>query len=124
MKIMKYISVTLNCLYPTMVGLFLLDELTPFDIKSQALKTFIYQGLLFATPVLLIFNAIFLKKRLQKLAGLALPALMLILFIIFGPMGLMWASGAWQTQNVLYKNRNSSFQKVEISNAGRGRVWL
>lgn len=29
-------------------------------------------------------------------------------------MNLMWASGAWQTQTVLYKKRNSGFQKVEF----------
>jgi hypothetical protein len=114
MKTIKPISVALNSLYTIMVGLLLLDELTPFDIKSQSLKTFIYEGLLFATPVVLIFNAIVLKKRSQKLAGLALPILMLVLILIFGPINLLWASGAWQTQTVFYKNRNSSFQKVEF----------
>lgn len=114
MKTTKPISIALNSLYSIMVGLLLLDELTSFDIKSQPVKTFIYEGLLFATPVVLIFNAIVLKKRPQKLAGLALPVLMLALILIIGPINLMWASGAWRTQDVLYKKRNNSFQKVEF----------
>jgi hypothetical protein len=113
MKTIKPVSVALNWLYPIMVGLLLLDNLTPFDIKSQPLKTFVFEGLLFATPVILIFNATVLKGR-QQLAGLALPVLMLAVILIFGPMKLSWASGAWHTETILYKKRNSSFQKVEF----------
>ena len=104
MKTIKPISVPLNCLYPIMVGLLFLEELTSFDIKSQPLKSFIYKGLLFATPAIIIFNIMVLKKRSQKLAGITLPVLMFAVILLFGPFNLLCASGAWQTQTVLYKN--------------------
>lgn len=97
-----------------MVVLFFLDELTRLDIKSQPLKSFIYEGLLIATPVALIWNAIFLKRTLNKIFGLTLPILLLILILFFGPLEFLFSSGAWRTQTVLYQNGHWGFKKVEF----------
>lgn len=97
-----------------MVVLFFLDELTRLDIKSQALKSFAYSGLLFATPIVLICNVILLKPIRKKVFGLVLPTLMGMLILFLGPLEFLFSSGAWRTQTVLYQNGHLAFKKVEF----------
>ncbi len=92
--------------------LFVLDGLTAFEIKNQAIKSFTYFGLLILTPMILIWNLITFKKR-KIIAGI-LPILTLIGILIIGPMKIFFSSSSWQTQTILYQNRHLGFKKVEF----------
>lgn len=104
----------LNIIYCLTVLLFLLDSLTSFDIKSQALKTFIYFGILIGTPLTLIWNSVVIKTKSKRIAGIVFPTIILILVIFIGPLNVLLSSGAWQTQTVLYQNGHLTFKTVEF----------
>lgn len=120
MKTKKYISTLLNGLFILTVLLFLFDGLTSFEIKSQAIKSFTYFGLLVLTPMTLVWNLWTLKKRKLRILSSILPTIALIGIMIIGPMKIMFSSGSWQTQTVLYRNGYLTFKKVEyqIQDAG------
>jgi len=59
-------------------------------------------------------SATALKSGRKKVLGLTLPILTLILIFILGPLKIVFAAGAWQTQTVEYQNRHLSFNRVEF----------
>ena len=113
MKTKKYISTLLNGIFILTVLLFLFDGLTSFEIKSQAIKSFTYFGLLVLTPMTLVWNLWTLKKRKWKIISSILPTITLIGIMIIGPMKIMFSAGSWKTQTVLYQNGHLTFKKVE-----------
>ena len=104
----------MNIIYGLTVVLFLLDSLTSFDIKSQSIKSFVYFGLLIGTPLTLIWNAWGIKKRNGKIIGTIFPSIVLTLIIVVGPMTILFSTGAWRTQTILYQNGHLSFKTVEF----------
>jgi hypothetical protein len=88
--------------------------LVTFDIKNQWLKSFVYEGLLIATPIVIIWNAIIVKGISKKIFCLTLPILMLLFILYVGPLQFMFSSGAWRTQTILYQNGHLSFKRVEF----------
>lgn len=104
----------LNIIYGLTVVLFLLDSLTSFDIKSQSIKSFVYFGLLIGTPLTLILNAWVIKTRNGKIIGTVFPTIVLILIVVVGPMKILFSSGSWRTQTILYQNGHLSFKTVEF----------
>jgi hypothetical protein len=104
----------LNTIYGLTVVLFLLDSLTSFDIKSQSIKSFAYFGLLIETPLILIWNAWVIKTRKGKIIGAVFPTIFLTLILVVGPMKILFSTGAWQTQTILYQNGHLSFKTVEF----------
>lgn len=104
----------LNVVYCFTVLLFLLDSLTCFDIKNQALKVFIYFGILIGTPLNLIWNTIVIKTKSKRIAGIVFPTIILILVIFIGPLKVLFSSGTWQTQTVLFQNVHLTFKTVEF----------
>jgi hypothetical protein len=62
-------TIILNIIYGLTIVLFLLDNYTSFDIKSQDLKTFGYFGLLIGTALTLIWNAWIINTRNGKIIG-------------------------------------------------------
>ena len=104
----------LNIIYGLAVVLFLLDSLTSFDIKSQSIKSFVYFGLLIGTPLTLIWNAWAIKSRNGKIIGTVFPSIVLTLILVAGPMKILFSTGAWRTQTILYQNGHLSFKTVEF----------
>jgi len=104
----------LNIIYGLTVVLFLLDSLTSFDIKSQSIKSFVYFGLLIGTPLTLIWNAWAIKTRNRKIIGTVFPTIVLTLILVIGPMKILFSTGAWRTQTILYQNGHLSFKSVEF----------
>jgi len=104
----------LNIIYGLTVVLFLLDSLTSFDIKSQNIKSFVYFALLIGTPLTLIRNAWVIKTRNGKMIGTVFPTIVLILILVAGPMKILFSTGAWRTQTILYQNGHLSFNTVEF----------
>ena len=94
--------------------LFLLDSFTSFDVKSQDLKTFICFGILIGTPLTLIWNLVVIKTKSKRIAGIVFPSIILMLVIFIGPLKILFTSGAWQTQTVLYQNGHLTFKTVEF----------
>ena len=94
--------------------LFLLDSLTSFDIKNQALKSIVYFGILIGTPLTLIWNALAFKTRNKKIIGTILPLIILTMILIVGPMKILFSTGVWRTQTILYQNCDISFNTVEF----------
>lgn len=90
--------------------LFLLDSLTSFDIKNQAVKSFVYFGILIETPLILIWNALAFKPTKRKIIGTILPTIILTMMLIVGPMKILFSTGAWRTQTILYQNGHLSFK--------------
>ena len=111
---MKRVTQILNIIYSLTVVFFLLDSLTNFDIKIQFIKSFIYFGLLFGTPLTLIWNFIFIKQKAKRAIGTLLPTIILTLIFIVGPMKILFSTGAWQTHTFLYQNGHLSFKTVEF----------
>jgi hypothetical protein len=110
----RNISRLLNSTYCLFLLLFFFDLLPHFDIKSQALKSFAYLGLLVGTPILLLWNYFAISQRKQQLLGTLYPSIILIFIIVIGPLHVLFASGAWHTQTVLYQHRNSRFKQIEF----------
>lgn len=96
------------------VVLFLLDGLTSFDIKSQSIKSFVYFGILIGTPLTLIWNVWVIKTRNGKIVGTLFPTIILTLVLVVGPMKILFSTGAWRTQTILYQNGHLSFKTVEF----------
>ena len=114
MKTKKYISTLLNGIFILTVLLFVFDGLTSFEIKNQAIKSFTYFGLMVLTPMALVWNLLTLKTRKWKIISSILPTIALIGIMIIGPMKIMFSSGSWKTQTVLYQNGHLTFKKVEF----------
>jgi len=114
MKTKKYISTLLNGIFILTVLLFVFDGLTSFEIKNQAIKSFTYFGLMVLTPMTLVWNLWTLKMRKWKIISSILPTIALIGIMIIGPMKIMFSSGSWKTQTVLYQNGHLTFKKVEF----------
>jgi hypothetical protein len=66
--------------------LFFFDLLPHFDIKSLALKSFAYLGLLVGTPILLLWNYFAFSQRKQQFLGTLYPSIMLIFIINLTPL--------------------------------------
>jgi len=96
------------------VALFLLDGLTSFDIKKQFLKSFIYFGFLIATPIILLWNLFTIKTKAKRITGTIYPTIFLVLIFVIGPMKILFSTGAWRTQTILYQNGHLSFKTVEF----------
>lgn len=116
MESTKQLNRILNGLYICMALLFMFDVLTNFEIRSQTLKSFIYYGVLFATPLVLIWNLISSKSN-RVLASLS-PLLILILVFTMGLTKILANVSAWQTQVILYKNKNSNVTTIEHQRQG------
>jgi hypothetical protein len=96
------------------VLLFLLDGLTSFDIKNQILKSFIYFGFLIGTPTILLWNLFSIKTKTKRIIGTFYPTILLIFIFVVNPMKILFSSGAWRTQTILYQNGHLSFKTVEF----------
>ena len=119
---MKRANKISNIVYIFIVALFLLDELTNFDIKSQAVKSFVYLGLLIGTPLMLAWNLFFIKSKVKKIIGTAFPAAILALILVVGPTNIWFSSASWKTQRILYENKKSSVKKVELQMQDMGAL--
>jgi hypothetical protein len=109
----KTIAKIIHFLYVTVIALFLLDRLTNVEIKCQFIKSFVYLGVLIGTPIILLWNVFYLKSVRKKIFGMVLPALVLIPILIGGPLKILFSSGIWRTQTILYQNGHLSFYKIE-----------
>jgi hypothetical protein len=52
--------------------------------------------------------------KTNRIIGTAYPTVFLVFIFFVGPMKILFSSGAWRTQKVLYQNRHLSFKKVEF----------
>jgi hypothetical protein len=111
-----------NAIYCLIILLFLLDNCTIFDIKSQALKTFVCFGVLFGTPITLIWNLVIIKTKTKRIVCVVFPTIILILVLFLGPVKVLFSSGAWQTQTVLYQNGHLTFKTVEFQMQNLGAL--
>lgn len=96
------------------VLLFLLDGLTSFDIKNQFLKSFVYFGFLIGTPTILLWNLFSIKTKTKRIIGIVYPTILLVLILVVNPLTILFSSGAWRTQEILYQNGHLSFKTVEF----------
>ncbi|TPN86297.1 hypothetical protein [Aquimarina algicola] len=114
MVIKNIVSKLLNGIFILTILLFLLDELTSFEIKSQVIKSFTYLGILVLTPITLLWNLWALKSRKWKIIGSVIPTLILLGVFILGPLEIILSTSAWKTQKIIYQNKHLNFKKVEF----------
>lgn len=114
MNIIKYITTFLNSVFLLILLLFVLDNFTAFDIKKQAIKSFTYIGVMIVSPLVLVWNLWYFKSRKRKLISIVFPMLIIIMILIVGYLEIVFSSGIWQTEKVLYQNRHSSSKKIEF----------
>ncbi len=114
MTMKKYISTILNGIFILTILLFALDGLTSFEIKSQAIKSFTYFGIMMLAPLTLIWNLWTFKTRKWKIIGSTIPTLTLFGILIIGPLKIAFSASAWRTQKVIYQNGHLTFKKVEF----------
>lgn len=110
----KYISRLLNGFFILAVGLFLLDHLSSFDIKSQPIKSFAYFGVLVLAPLALVWNLWNSKTPKRKIISIIVPILTILGILLIGPIKIIFSSSSWKTQKILYQNEHSEFKKVEF----------
>ena len=122
MKAKKQISIFLNSIFILILLLFVFDTLTAFEIKNQAIKSFVYIGIMIVTPIVLIWNIWFLKTIRLKIVSSVLPTLVLIVILIIGPMKIIFSSASWKTEKVLYENGHLPFKKVELQTQDVGAL--
>lgn len=65
-------------------------------------------------PLTLMWNLWNFKKTKWKMISSTLPILTIIGILIIGPMKIIFSSGSWKTQTVLYQNGHLDFKKVEF----------
>lgn len=111
---MTFTTNVLNIGYGLTVVLFLLDCLPGFDIKSQDLKSFVYIGLLIGTPFTLIWNFYFIRTKTKRVIGIAFPTILLIMIFVIGPVRILFSTGSWKTQTILYQNGHLGFNTIEF----------
>ncbi|MES2485745.1 MAG: hypothetical protein V4581_07335, partial [Bacteroidota bacterium] len=97
-------TIGLNTAYVLVVALFFIDAYSMVEIKWQPLKTMVYLGIVFGAVLLLFINLFALKSKLFIVPPLA----MLIFCLVVNPLYIIFSSGAWHTQDVLYQNVNNS----------------
>ena len=119
---MKNSVILLNSILVLIVFLFLLDVLSSFEIKSQAVKSFTYFGVIILTPLTLIWNIMSSKGRRRKFIAAAFPFLVLTGILIVGPMKIVFSSSAWKTQKIVYQNQKITFKKVEFQMQDAGAL--
>ncbi len=111
-----------NLAFFIIVLFFVSDSLLFVEIKNQVIKNFIYYGILVATPFVLIWNIFSVKPIAKRLVLSLLPVAVLILVLVVGPARIIFSSAAWQTQEVLYKDRHSSSFRIELQRKDAGAL--
>lgn len=109
---MRGTTILLNSVYGVILLLFLLDNLPFFDIKSQLLKTATYYGAAIGAIILLIWNVSVKMNALMKTIGVLIPSVF-ILFLGGYFFEVMFSTGVWKTQTVLFTNPVSG-RKIEF----------
>lgn len=104
----------LNMVYCLTVLLFLLDGFTSFDIKSQGIKSFVYFGVVVGTPLTLIWNFFAFKTKTKRIVWTVFPTIILAFILVVGPIKIMFSTGAWRTQTILYQNGHLNFKTIEF----------
>lgn len=110
-----------NIIYILVVFLFLQDVFTNVDISFQPLKTGVYWGIMILSPIMLIFNS-FIKINLGKKIALILISIFMLTFIfVIKPINILFASGVWETREVLFRNTNNN-RTIELQIQDRGAL--
>lgn len=104
----------MNIVYGFTVVFFLIDSLNDFDIKNQMIKSFVYFGLLIGTPITLIWNLVVIKLKSKRVIGVIIPTIILALILIVGLNKIIFSTGVWQTETILYQNQHLKFKTVEF----------
>jgi hypothetical protein len=65
-------------------------------------------------PLTLIWNFFAINNKIGRIIWTVFPTIMLVFIFFIGPMKIMFSSGAWQTQTILYQNGHLSFKTVEF----------
>jgi hypothetical protein len=65
-------------------------------------------------PLTLILNHFAGKTKTKRIIWTVFPAIMLVFILIVGPIKIMFSTGAWRTQTILYQNGHLSFKTVEF----------
>jgi hypothetical protein len=65
-------------------------------------------------PLTLIWNSFVNKNKTKRIIWTVFPTMILVFIVIVGPMKIMFSTGAWRTQTILYQNGHLSFKTVEF----------
>lgn len=114
-----------NILITFIVILFLADIYSPFEIKNMILRYFIYACFVLS-PFVIIFNLILISNLKIKLLSLIIPVFIFVFSLSIGYMPILFNSSNWNTQTILYENKNNNnltieFQMQDIGALGYNR---
>lgn len=113
-KTLNIFTILINSCFLLIVFLFLIDNFSSIEIKAQWLKSFVYFGILLSPIVTLIWNLFVLKGSIQKLVISILPAFVIGLIIIIGPLKISFSSTVYKTQFVYFEKIDSPNRKLEF----------
>jgi hypothetical protein len=65
-------------------------------------------------PLTLIWNSFANKNKTARVIWTVFPTMVLVFILIVGPMKIMFSTGAWRTQTILYQNGHLSFKTIEF----------
>lgn len=114
MNLKRKISITLNVIYVVALLLFLLDALSPIEIKNQEVKSFAYITTIIGSPLILLWNLNTLKTKHKKIIGGVIPLVVIIGLIIVNPLNVFFSSIAWKTELIEYQSATTSNRKIEF----------
>ncbi|MDQ7947580.1 MAG: hypothetical protein REI78_02395 [Pedobacter sp.] len=109
MKNRKIFTYTFNVVYVLIVILFVTEEFTRFEINNETLKWMVYNGVLFLTLPILIWNYVVLKP---SWIIAILPVLMMLIVCIIGPTKIAFSTSVWKSQAILYVNHQVPAIKI------------
>ncbi len=112
--IKKYLTKVFNYTFGIIISLFILSNWTSFEVKNQLIKSFIYFGIIFMPPLILIWNLIIIKRLKYKLLSLILPMIGIAIVVKYDALNILFSSGSWKTQTIVYENKSDNSKRVEF----------
>jgi hypothetical protein len=103
-----------NLIYTVLTLIFIFLTWTSFEINHQFIKSVLYLGVLFFTPVIFIWDIYFYKVRLKKTYKLILPVFGFIYIFYLNPLNVFNSANKWKTSEILYQSKENSNIKIEV----------
>ncbi len=94
--------------------LFLLDGLTPVDIKLAILKKVVYYALPMLAVLTLIFSIKNFYQAVLRITTILLTLVVIGLMVVSGPFSYLNSGGVYHTQTVLYQHQKIPFRYIEF----------
>ncbi|MFC2109647.1 hypothetical protein ACFLSU_03650 [Bacteroidota bacterium] len=102
-----------NRIYFSFMVVFLFFINTSYEINIAFVKYWLYLGVLIFTPILLICDIYIYRPKLKKIYRILSPLIAFVYVFLVGPVYIFETSTLWETEKVLFVNKENPDYKVE-----------